>query len=69
MLQGARFESWTPCYGACCRGKFLVVALLRICGGADLAAMTGFCAQAAVRRTPVLLDGAVVWFLSRPFIF
>ncbi|KRE28630.1 nicotinate-nucleotide--dimethylbenzimidazole phosphoribosyltransferase [Mycobacterium sp. Soil538] len=36
------------------------VALLRICGGADLAAMTGFCAQAALRRTPVLLDGVVV---------
>ncbi|AFM17959.1 nicotinate-nucleotide-dimethylbenzimidazole phosphoribosyltransferase [Mycolicibacterium chubuense NBB4] len=36
------------------------VALLRICGGADLAAMTGFCAQAAVRRTPMLLDGVVV---------
>jgi nicotinate-nucleotide--dimethylbenzimidazole phosphoribosyltransferase len=36
------------------------VALLRICGGADLAAMAGFCAQAAVRRTPLLLDGAVV---------
>ncbi|MGZ8801302.1 MAG: nicotinate-nucleotide--dimethylbenzimidazole phosphoribosyltransferase [Mycobacterium sp.] len=36
------------------------IALLRICGGADLAAMTGFCAQAAVRRTPVLLDGLVV---------
>lgn len=33
------------------------VALLRCCGGADLAAMAGFCAQAAVRRTPVLLDG------------
>ena len=36
------------------------VALLRICGGADVAAMTGFLAQAAVRRTPVLLDGVVV---------
>lgn len=36
------------------------VALLRICGGADLAAMTGFVAQAALRRTPVLLDGVVV---------
>ena len=36
------------------------IALLRICGGADLAAMAGFCAQAAVRRTPVLLDGVVV---------
>lgn len=36
------------------------VALLRTCGGADLAAMAGFCAQAAVRRTPLLLDGLVV---------
>ena len=36
------------------------VALLRTCGGADLAAMAGFCAQAAVRRTPLLLDGVVV---------
>lgn len=36
------------------------VALLASCGGADLAAMAGFCAQAAARRTPVLLDGLVV---------
>ena len=36
------------------------LGLLRVCGGADLAAMAGFCAQAAVRRTPVLLDGMVV---------
>jgi len=36
------------------------VALLRTAGGADLAAMAGFLAQAAVRRTPVLLDGLVV---------
>jgi nicotinate-nucleotide--dimethylbenzimidazole phosphoribosyltransferase len=36
------------------------LALLAACGGADLAAMAGFCAQAAVRRTPVLLDGLVV---------
>jgi nicotinate-nucleotide--dimethylbenzimidazole phosphoribosyltransferase len=36
------------------------VALLRICGGADVAAMAGFCAQASVRRTPLLLDGLVV---------
>ncbi|CQD16164.1 nicotinate-nucleotide-dimethylbenzimidazole phosphoribosyltransferase [Mycobacterium lentiflavum] len=36
------------------------VALLRCCGGADLAAMAGFCAQAAARRTPVLLDGMAV---------
>ena len=36
------------------------VAVLAACGGADLAAMAGFCAQAAVRRTPLLLDGVVV---------
>jgi nicotinate-nucleotide--dimethylbenzimidazole phosphoribosyltransferase len=36
------------------------MALLATCGGADLAAMAGFCAQAALRRTPVLLDGLVV---------
>lgn len=36
------------------------VGLLAACGGADLAAIAGFCAQAAVRRTPVLLDGLVV---------
>ncbi|TQK27851.1 nicotinate-nucleotide--dimethylbenzimidazole phosphoribosyltransferase [Arthrobacter sp. SLBN-53] len=36
------------------------VGLLRVCGGADLAAMAGFLAQAAIRRTPVLLDGVVV---------
>lgn len=36
------------------------VALLRTAGGADFAAMAGFLAQAAVRRTPVVLDGVVV---------
>lgn len=36
------------------------IALLAACGGADLAAMAGFCAQAALRRTPLLLDGLVV---------
>ena len=36
------------------------LGLLRVCGGADLAAMAGFCLQAAVRRTPLLLDGVVV---------
>ncbi|HEX4700745.1 MAG TPA: nicotinate-nucleotide--dimethylbenzimidazole phosphoribosyltransferase [Pseudonocardiaceae bacterium] len=36
------------------------VALLRTSGGADLAAMAGFLAQAAVRGTPVVLDGMVV---------
>ncbi len=33
------------------------VALLRVAGGADIAAMAGFLAQAAHRRTPVVLDG------------
>jgi nicotinate-nucleotide--dimethylbenzimidazole phosphoribosyltransferase len=36
------------------------IALLRTAGGADLAAITGFLVQAAVRRTPVLLDGLAV---------
>ncbi len=36
------------------------LALLRCCGGADLAAISGFCAQAALRRTPLLLDGMAV---------
>ncbi len=36
------------------------LALLRTAGGADLAALAGFLAQAAARRTPVLLDGLVV---------
>ncbi|ORV12677.1 nicotinate-nucleotide--dimethylbenzimidazole phosphoribosyltransferase [Mycobacterium celatum] len=36
------------------------IGLLRCCGGADLAAMAGFCAQAALRRTPLLLDGLAV---------
>ncbi|MFC5994439.1 nicotinate-nucleotide--dimethylbenzimidazole phosphoribosyltransferase [Pseudonocardia hispaniensis] len=34
--------------------------LLRTAGGADLAALTGFLVQAALRRTPVLFDGLVV---------
>lgn len=36
------------------------VELLRTAGGADIAAMAAFLAQAAVRRTPVILDGVVV---------
>lgn len=36
------------------------VALLRTAAGADLAAITGFLAQAALRRTPVVLDGVVI---------
>ncbi|BAD56546.1 nicotinate-nucleotide--dimethylbenzimidazole phosphoribosyltransferase [Nocardia farcinica] len=36
------------------------VDLLRVAASADIAATAGFLAQAAVRRTPVLLDGVVV---------
>lgn len=36
------------------------VALLRTAGGADIAAMAAFLAQAAARHTPVILDGVVV---------
>ena len=35
------------------------LALMQAVGGADIAAMAGFLAQAAVRRTPVLLDGLI----------
>src|SRR6201999_2067802 len=35
------------------------VALLRTVAGADITAMAAFLAQAAVRRTPVVLDGVV----------
>ncbi|MQY15335.1 Nicotinate-nucleotide--dimethylbenzimidazole phosphoribosyltransferase [Streptomyces sp. RB5] len=33
--------------------------LLQTVGGADLAAMTGFLLQAAIRKTPVVIDGVV----------
>ena len=36
------------------------LALLRVAGGTDVAALAGVLVQAAVRRTPVLLDGLVV---------
>ena len=36
------------------------VAMLRKVAGADLAAIAGFLAQAAVRKTPCILDGSVV---------
>ncbi|MFJ7154690.1 nicotinate-nucleotide--dimethylbenzimidazole phosphoribosyltransferase [Streptomyces sp. NPDC101118] len=35
------------------------IELLAAVGGADVAAMTGFLLQCAVRRTPVILDGVV----------
>ncbi len=41
------------------RGRTSPLVLLQVAGGADIAAMAGFLAQAAVRRTPVLLDGLV----------
>lgn len=43
-----------------CRADDLdpLLALRRV-GGADIAAMTGFLARAALRRTPVLLDGVI----------
>ncbi len=47
---------------ACRRGRPWLddpTALLGAVGGADIAAMAGFLAQAAVRRTPVVLDGIV----------
>jgi nicotinate-nucleotide--dimethylbenzimidazole phosphoribosyltransferase len=37
------------------RGDSDVLSMLRIGGGPDLAALTGFLAQAAIRRTPVLV--------------
>lgn len=33
-------------------------SVLRVAGGADLAALTGLLVQAALRRTPVIIDGA-----------
>jgi nicotinate-nucleotide--dimethylbenzimidazole phosphoribosyltransferase len=48
---------------ALCRARPAVgdpVALLRTAGGADIAAMAAFLAQAAVRRTPAILDGVAV---------
>lgn len=35
------------------------IALLRTVGGADLAALAGFLAQASTRRTPVVFDGLI----------
>ena len=35
-------------------------SVLRVVGGADLAALAGMLVQAAVRRTPVVLDGVIV---------
>lgn len=45
------------------RGRHLVddpLSLVAAVGGADFAAMAGFLAQAALRRTPVILDGVVI---------
>ncbi|GAB11824.1 nicotinate-nucleotide--dimethylbenzimidazole phosphoribosyltransferase [Gordonia araii NBRC 100433] len=45
------------------RGRKVIddpLSLVAAVGGADFAAMAGFLAQAAVRRTPVILDGVVI---------
>ncbi|MCK9904636.1 nicotinate-nucleotide--dimethylbenzimidazole phosphoribosyltransferase [Frankia sp. Cpl3] len=36
------------------------LSVLRVAGGADLAALAGLLVQASVRRTPVVLDGVIV---------
>ncbi|MEP6696037.1 MAG: nicotinate-nucleotide--dimethylbenzimidazole phosphoribosyltransferase [Pseudonocardiales bacterium] len=41
------------------QGQVGFPTLLQVAGGADIAALSGFVAQAAIRRTPVLLDGLV----------
>lgn len=38
------------------RGLTEPLDLIRVCGGQDLAALVGFIAQAAARRTPLLID-------------
>jgi nicotinate-nucleotide--dimethylbenzimidazole phosphoribosyltransferase len=64
------------------RGRVGFPVLLQVAGGADIAALSGFVAQAAIRRTPVVLDGllpvtaalvarevtpaAVQWWLAGP---
>jgi nicotinate-nucleotide--dimethylbenzimidazole phosphoribosyltransferase len=64
------------------RGRVGFPVLLQVAGGADIAALSGFVAQAAIRRTPVILDGllpvtaalvarevtpaAVQWWLAGP---
>jgi nicotinate-nucleotide--dimethylbenzimidazole phosphoribosyltransferase len=59
-------ETWVRKAGAvrdaCRRGRPHLAdptVLLATVAGADIAAMAGFLAQAAVRRTPVVLDGVV----------
>ncbi len=51
-IRDARLRAWPVRWNA--------TDLLRVAGGADLAAMAGFLMRAAARRTPVLLDGVVV---------
>jgi len=41
------------------RGRVDPFVLLAVAGGADIAAMAGVLSQAAIRRTPVLIDGLV----------
>jgi len=50
-VRDARLRAWEV--------RAAPVDLLATAGGADVAAMVGFLIRAAVRRTPVLLDGVV----------
>jgi nicotinate-nucleotide--dimethylbenzimidazole phosphoribosyltransferase len=50
-VRDARYRAWPH--------RNEPVELLRVAGGSDIAAMAGFAFQAALRRTPVLLDGVV----------
>ncbi|SOD74404.1 nicotinate-nucleotide-dimethylbenzimidazole phosphoribosyltransferase [Jatrophihabitans sp. GAS493] len=51
VVRDARLRAWPQ--------RHEPAELLRVTGGADFAAMTGFLHRAAARRTPVLLDGLV----------
>ena len=50
-IRDARLRAWEH--------RAAPMRLLATAGGADIAAMVGFLVQASVRRTPVVLDGAV----------
>jgi nicotinate-nucleotide--dimethylbenzimidazole phosphoribosyltransferase len=50
-IRDARLRAWEH--------RAAPMRLLATAGGADVAAMVGFLVQASVRRTPVVLDGAV----------
>ncbi|SDJ13042.1 nicotinate-nucleotide-dimethylbenzimidazole phosphoribosyltransferase [Frankineae bacterium MT45] len=51
VVRDARLRAWPE--------RHEPADLVRVAGGADFAAMTGFVYRAAARRTPVILDGMV----------